>query len=118
MKDNHICGKNQVALYEIEKRKAELPKEELLFDLADFFKNFADGTRIKILFAIDKEPLCVCEIAATLSMTDSAVSHQLKTLKSSNLIKSERRGKNIYYSLADEHVKDIIEKALEHIEEK
>ncbi len=118
MKESHICGKNEISADITEKRKADMPKEELLFDLADFFKNFADGTRIKILFAIDKEPLCVCEIAAVLNMTDSAVSHQLKTLKSSNLIRAVRRGKNIYYSPADDHVKDIIEKALEHIEEK
>lgn len=95
----------------------KMPDEELMYDLADFFKIFGDSTRIRILVALDKESLCVCEIANILSMTDSAVSHQLKLLRQSNLIKSERRGKNIYYSLADSHVRDIIEKAIEHLEE-
>ncbi len=117
IKSSHICGENNISVDIIAKRRAEMPLEEKLFDLADFFKNFSDGTRIKILFAIDKEAMCVCEIADTLNMTLSAVSHQLRTLKSSNLIRSQRRGKNIYYSLADDHVRDIIEKALEHIEE-
>ena len=90
---------------------------ELLERLAGFFKNFGDTTRIKILTALDKEPLCVCELSELLSMTDSAVSHQLKILRDADLVRSERRGKHIIYSLADSHVRDIIEKALEHIEE-
>lgn len=102
--------------------KCEVNKEadfdcDMVFTLAEFFKNFADATRIKILTALDKDALCVCEISARLSMTDSAVSHQLKMLKSADLVRSERRGKHIFYSLADSHVKDIIEKAIEHIQE-
>ena len=116
--ESHICGESEVPSDISAERRASMPSESRLIELADFFKNFADGTRIKILFAIDKESLCVCEIAGALNMTNSAVSHQLKMLRGSNLIKSERRGKNIYYSLADDHVRDIIEKALEHIEEK
>ena len=91
--------------------------DELSSSLADFFKNFADTTRIRILTALDRGELCVCELSEQLSMTDSAVSHQLKILKSADLVRSERRGKHIIYSLADGHVKDIIEKAIEHIEE-
>ena len=97
--------------------KRLLPDENLLYELSDFFKIFADSTRIKILVALDIGELCVCEISDALAMTDSAVSHQLKILRQSNLIKSRRKGKNVYYSLADSHVKDIIEKAIEHLEE-
>ncbi len=96
---------------------AALPDEELMFELADFFKLFGDSTRIRILTALDRSELCVCEISELLSMTKSAVSHQLKLLRQSNLVKCERHGKHIYYALADSHVRDIIEKALEHIEE-
>ena len=104
------------------KKKCEGRREasfdcDLILRLADFFKNFGDSTRIKILTALDKEELCVCEISERLSMTDSAVSHQLKILKNADLVRSERRGKHIFYSLADTHVRDIIEKAIEHIQE-
>lgn len=98
-------------------QRGELPSADILFQLAGFFKNFGDVTRIKILTALDKSPLCVCELSELLSMTDSAVSHQLKVLRDANLVRTERRGKHIIYSLADMHVKDIIERAVEHIEE-
>ena len=90
---------------------------ELMLSLAEFFKLFADGTRVRILTLLDRSELCVCEISASLAMTESAVSHQLKLLRRSTLVKSERRGKHIYYSLADFHVRDIIERAIEHIME-
>ena len=113
----HICGIDKIDSEMTERRRSDLPDDEHLLELSDFFKIFSDPTRLKILFAIDGEDLCVCEIADVLGMSSSAVSHQLKTLRQSNLIKGIRRGKNIYYSLADAHVRDIIEKALEHIEE-
>ena len=113
----HICGVNGVDPELIKTRREELPREEKLCKLSDLFKLFGDGTRLKILFSLDSGPLCVCDIAEVLGMTKSAVSHQLKTLRQSDLIRSERQGKNVYYYLADGHVKDIIEKALEHIEE-
>lgn len=94
-----------------------MPNDETMFNLAEFFKLFADSTRIKILTALDKNRLCVCEISEILSMTKSAVSHQLKLLRQSNLVKCERNGKHIYYELSDSHVSDIIERALEHINE-
>ncbi|MBQ7363607.1 MAG: winged helix-turn-helix transcriptional regulator [Clostridia bacterium] len=94
-----------------------LPADETTYDLSDFFKLLGDSTRLRILFAIDREPLCVCDIAETLSMTKSAVSHQLKVLRQSDLVRYRREGKNVIYSLADDHVRDIIEKALEHINE-
>ena len=101
----------------IEKKKSEMPELSDLYDLADFFKIFGDSTRMSILFAIDGEPMCVCDIAALLGMTKSAVSHQLKILRQSHLVTYRRSGKNVYYTLADDHVRDIIEKALDHVEE-
>ena len=101
----------------IEKRREEMPSESTLYDLSDFFKILGDSTRVSILFAIDGEPMCVCDIANLLGMTKSAVSHQLKILRQSDLVTYRKSGKNVYYALADDHVRDIIEKALEHIKE-
>ena len=101
----------------IEKRREEMPSESTLYDLSDFFKILGDSTRVSILFAIDGEPMCVCDIANLLGMTKSAVSHQLKILRQSDLVTYRKSGKNVYYTLADDHVRDIIEKALEHIKE-
>lgn len=101
----------------IAKKKGAMPDQNTLYDLSDFFKIFGDSTRMSILFAIDGEPLCVCDIAELLGMTKSAVSHQLKILRQSDLIKYRKSGKNVFYTLADDHVRDIIEKALEHIRE-
>lgn len=93
------------------------PKDEMIFDLADFYKIFGDTTRVKILYALDKSELCVCDISALLGMSVSAVSHQLKILRDSNLVKTKREGKVIYYSLSDDHVKSILECGMEHISE-
>lgn len=94
-----------------------MPDEEELYDLADLFKVFADSTRIRILFVLFESEVCVCDLAQVLNMTQSAISHQLKILKQSRLVKSRREGKSIFYSLADEHVETIIGKGREHIEE-
>lgn len=91
--------------------------ENELYDLAELFKVFGDSTRIRILFVLFNKDESVSEIAKTLNMTDSAVSHQLKILKQNKLIKARREGKQIYYSLADDHVKTIIAMGREHIEE-
>lgn len=101
----------------IEKKRGEMPDISTLYDLSDFFKILGDSTRVSILFAIDGEAMCVCDIASLLGMTKSAVSHQLKILRQSDLVTYRKSGKNVYYSLADDHVRDIIEKALEHIKE-
>ncbi len=93
------------------------PKDELIFELGDFYKIFGDTTRVKILYALDKSELCVCDISALLGMSVSAVSHQLKILRDSNLVKTKREGKVIYYSLSDDHVKSILECGMEHISE-
>lgn len=92
-------------------------QEEMLYDLADLFKVFGDSTRIRILYALMEGPLCVSDISAGLEMNQSAVSHQLKILKQNKLVKNTRDGKTIFYELADEHVKDILEIGQEHIEE-
>jgi ArsR family transcriptional regulator len=95
----------------------KLPDEEELYDLAELFKIFGDSTRIRILFVLFESEVCVCDIAQALNMTQSAISHQLKILKQSKLVKSRREGKSIFYSLADSHVRTIIDQGLEHIEE-
>lgn len=101
----------------VRKALSEQPEEELLADLADLFKNFSDTTRIRILSLLINNEMCVCDIAAALGATQSAVSHQLRILKQSRLVKSRRQGKIIYYALADEHVKTIIAMGMEHITE-
>ena len=102
----------------VKKVKEQLQSEEIITELAVFYKIFSDTTRVKILYALDKSDLCVCDISALLNMSISAVSHQLKILRDSYLVKTKREGKVIYYSLADEHVQKMIECGLEHILEK
>lgn len=102
----------------VELVRRNMPPEEKLYDLADFFKIFGDSTRIKIMWALDNEEMCVCDLAVLLNMTKSAVSHQLKTLRQEKLVKYRREGKTAIYSLLDKHVKDILEIGLEHIEER
>ena len=91
--------------------------EEKLFNMAELFKAFADSTRIKILYLLFEEEHCVGDIASDVGVSQSAISHQLKLLKQIKLVKSRREGKTIYYALADDHVKTIINCAIEHIEE-
>lgn len=97
--------------------RRRLPDEESLLDLADLFKVFGDSTRVKILCALFESEMCVCDIAALLGMTKSAISHQLRVLKQSKLIKNRRDGKVVYYSLDDEHVKTIFDQGLAHVSE-
>lgn len=94
-----------------------MPAEETLYDLAELFKVFGDSTRIKILFVLFEAEMCVCDIARVLNMTPSAISHQLKVLKQSGLVKFRRDGKSIFYSLADEHISTILGTGMEHINE-
>jgi len=97
--------------------KGILPEEETLYKLADLFKVFGDPTRIRILYILAAKELCVCDIAEVLSMTQSAISHQLRVLKQMSLVKFRRDGKTVYYSLADSHVSTILAQGLEHIGE-
>ena len=108
------CGCNREASQQL---FDTMPDEELLYDLADLFKIFGDSTRIKILYALLRSELCVCDIADLLGLTQSAISHQLRVLRSSKLVKFRRDGKTLYYSLADEHVCRIISQGMEHVEE-
>lgn len=101
----------------IEKVKSKMPEEEKLYDLAELFKVFGDSTRIRILFVLFESEVCVCDLAEALNMTQSAVSHQLRILKQLKLVASRREGKSVFYSLADGHVRTIIDQGLEHIEE-
>ncbi len=95
-----------------------MPDDGLLFDMAEFFKVFGDSTRVRILFALHHSELCVCDLSALLSMSQSAISHQLRILKNARLVSSRREGKVVYYSLLDDHVKDIIEVGTAHLLEK
>lgn len=94
-----------------------ISEENELYDLAELFKVFGDSTRIRILFVLFEAEVCVCDLAKALNMTQSAISHQLRILKQNKLVKSRRDGKSIFYSLADEHVRTIIDQGREHIEE-
>lgn len=93
----------------------EMPDEELLYDLADLFKTFGDTTRIKILYALMGRELCVADLAELIGATQSAVSHQLRTLKQARLVKFQRDGKNVIYSLSDDHVFTMIAQGMTHI---
>ena len=97
--------------------RALMPKDKDFYDLANLYKMFSDNSRLKILWALFCKQMCVCDLAFLLDMTKSAVSHQLKLLRMSNLVKYEKQGKIVLYSLADKHVKDIFEKGFEHIKE-
>ena len=101
----------------VEEVKNSMPEEDKLYDLADFFKVFADSTRIKILYVLLMHEMCVCDLAGTLGMSQSAISHQLRTLKQMDLVRSRREGKTVFYSLADNHIASILSQGLEHIEE-
>ena len=111
------CSENQVHPDLLKIVNDTMPEETELYDLAELFKVFGDSTRIRILFVLFESEVCVCDLAQVLNMTQSAISHQLKILKQSRLVKSRREGKSIFYSLADEHVETIIGKGREHIEE-
>jgi len=97
--------------------KTKMPKEELLFDIAELFKVFGDSTRMKIICCLFESEMCVCDIAEIINATQSAVSHQLRVLKQAKLVKYRKEGKEVYYSLADRHVEIIFNMALEHIQE-
>lgn len=112
-----VCDCNEVHKELLEIVNKKLPDEERLYDLAELFKVFGDSTRIRILFVLFEAEVCVCDLAEALSMTQSAVSHQLKVLKQAKLVKNRREGKSIFYSLADDHVRTIIQHGLDHVEE-
>ena len=101
----------------VDELNKNMPDEDILADLSELFKVFGDSTRIRILYALSVEEMCVCDIARLLNMTQSAISHQLRILKQSKLVKNRRDGKTVFYSLADDHVRSIMSQGLEHVEE-
>ena len=115
--ENEKCDAVEIHKDVIEAVNRNMPKEEELYDLAELFKVFGDSTRIRILFVLFETEVCVCDLAEILQMTQSAVSHQLRILKQNKLVKSRREGKSVFYSLADGHVRTIIDQGREHIEE-
>lgn len=112
------CSCNVIHEDIINKVKKAMPPEEQLYDLADFFKVFGDTTRVKIIYALLKEEMCVCDISMLLGMNQSAISHQLRILRQARIVKFRKEGRIVYYSLDDEHVKDIFEQGLIHINHK
>lgn len=115
--DNNIesCNCNVIHEDVVMKVSEKLPKDEVLYDLAELFKAFGDSTRVKILCALFESEMCVCDLAAILGISQSTVSHQLRTLKASRLVKFKRVGKIVYYSLEDEHIKHIFNEGFKHI---
>lgn len=101
----------------VEQVNKAMPGEEELFDLAELFKIFGDSTRIRILYVLFEAEMCVCDLAQLLGMTQSAISHQLQVLKKSKLVKYRREGKTVFYSLADDHVRAILDQGMEHVTE-
>ena len=97
--------------------RERMPEEDKLYDLAELYKVFGDSTRIRILFLLLESEMCVCDIAQLLAMNQSAISHQLRILKQSRLVKNRRDGKSVFYSLADDHVQTILSQGMEHVEE-
>jgi DNA-binding transcriptional ArsR family regulator len=117
-KDDMLCDCDVLHEDVVRAVLAKMPDENELSDLSDFFKILGDSTRSRIVCALDASEMCVCDLAALLGMTKSAISHQLRALREANLVKNRREGKVVYYALADDHVKEIFEKGLEHIRER
>ena len=111
------CSCNVIHKEVVENVKNKLPKEETLYDLTELFKVFGDSTRIKIICSLFESEMCVCDLSVLLNISQSAISHQLRVLKSARLVKFRRAGKVIYYSLDDEHIKQIFDAGLHHITE-
>ena len=116
-KELDCCEVNEVHSSVLKKIIAEMPDEIEIYNIAELFKVFGDSTRIRILYVLFEAEVCVCDLASALNMNQSAISHQLKILKQNKLVKARREGKSVFYSLADDHVRTIIAKGQEHIEE-
>ena len=115
MEKQHLCDCDVIHEKIVENTRMKMREEAEYGNLATLFKMFGDGTRVKILHALELNELCVCDLAALLGMTKSAISHQLKALRLANLVKSRREGQVVYYSLADDHVKYILDIGFDHI---
>lgn len=115
MKDVEICDCNIIHEAVVNQTKEKMLDNDFINEISLFFKILGDNTRVKILFALDNNEMCVCDIANVLNMTKSSISHQLSFLKQNNIVKCNRVGKEVYYSLDDEHVKEVFEVAISHI---
>ena len=115
--DVEHCETCEIHEDKINQVSEHMPDEDELYDLAELFKIFGDSTRIRILYVLFESEVCVCDLAEMLHMNQSAISHQLKILKQAKLVTGRREGKSVIYSLADEHVRTIIDQGREHIEE-
>ena len=115
MKDIEICDCNMIHEAIVNQTKEKMLDNDFINEISLFFKILGDNTRVKILFALDNNEMCVCDIANVLNMTKSSISHQLSFLKQNNIVKCNRVGKEVYYSLDDEHVKEVFEVAISHI---
>ena len=117
-KNEFICDCNIIHEDVVKDTIKKMPDMDLFNKLAEFFKILGDTTRAKILYALDQNEMCVCDIANVLGMSKSSISHQLKTLKLSGIVKFRKEGKEVYYTLDDEHIKELFEVGIEHIEHK
>ncbi len=117
-KNEFICDCNVIHQDVVDKISKDMLVDTLFYKIAEFYKILGDTTRIKILYALDKSEMCVCDIANVLSMSKSSISHQLGTLRRSGIVKCRKEGKEVYYMLDDDHVKKVIEIGIEHIEHK
>lgn len=116
--ENLSCDCNIIHEEVVYNTKKKLEEIKIFNDVSNFFKIIGDTTRTKILFSLDNNEMCVCDISNTLGMSKSSISHQLSVLKENGIIKSRRSGKEVYYTLDDEHVSEVFEVALEHINHK
>ena len=112
-----ICENTVIHEDTVKNVKEKMPEDGLIYDIAELFKVFADSTRMKIIYALMEEELCVCDIANIVQTTQSAISHQLRVLKQAKLVKFKKVGKTVYYSLDDDHIYQIYKLVKEHIEE-
>lgn len=115
--DQEICESVVIHKEVVENTKTKMPDDTSLNELADFFKIFGDSTRVRILWALSLNQMCVCDIAALLNMSQSSISHQLRVLKQNKFVKNRRDGKVVYYSLLDGHISYILKQGLTHISE-
>ncbi|MCZ6104875.1 ArsR/SmtB family transcription factor [Campylobacter ureolyticus] len=115
--DQEICESVVIHKEVVENTKIKMPDDTSLNELADFFKIFGDSTRVRILWALSLNQMCVCDIATLLNMSQSSISHQLRVLKQNKFVKNRRDGKVVYYSLLDEHISYILKQGLTHISE-
>lgn len=115
--NTEICGEEVIHEDLISAVRRNMPDIDTLYDLAELYRLFGDSTRISILYVLFESEVCVCDIAKVLSMSVSAISHQLRLLKAARLVKFRKEGKTCFYSLADNHVKTIIAQGMEHVKE-